>query len=353
MDEKSKKGNNAKHSSGHAGRSKRAKRRGGGIGPDGKSLAPAIAITAVVVILLFVAIYFGTVEGWFSGKTDPASVDATVPPEYTPAPAAATSKPISALNDKTLTTLVIDVGQGSCCLLMSPNGKTVLIDSGPAGSFNKVKAELEAQGVERLDAVFATAADDAYIGAMADIVREYRIGAFYVSPAVVSCGRYTGLLGLLDEKGVEAQEVWADEPNLINWDKSCEITVLAPIKGAGEEPEYEDCIVLRVSHKGHSVLFASELTAEAETLVLSEFTADKFRSTVLCVASNGAEGSTESAFLDRVSPKYAVISVGKGVSGCPSGDVLSRLNARGVTVLRTDKNGTVSIVIDGNGIKVK
>ena len=189
--------NKSKLSSGHSGRSKRSKRRGGGIGADGKSIAPAI-ITAVVVILLFVAIYFGTVEGWFTGNTDPASVDATVPPEYTSAPAAATAKPISILNDKTLTTLVIDVGQGSCSLLMSPNGKTMLVDSGSAESFNKVKAELDAQGIERLDAVFATAADDAYIGAMASIVRGYEIGTFYVSPAVVSCGRYTELIELLE-----------------------------------------------------------------------------------------------------------------------------------------------------------
>ena len=291
-------------------------------------------------------------EGWFSGKSDPASVDATLPPELTPVPAASTSKPISALNDKTLTTLVIDVGQGSCSLLMSPNGKTMLIDSGDADHYTAVVSVLEEQGVKKLDTVFATAAEDKYIGAMMNIVNDYEIGTFYVCPSVVSCGSYSELLGLLEEKKIKVQQVWADTPNAIKWDKSCDIEVLAPIKGSGQSPEYPDCTVLRVSHKGCSILFAGALSGNGEDLLVTGSAANQIKSNVLCVAENGADGSTGSRFLGSVSPKYAIISAGAG-SGCPADAVLARLNSRGINIFRTDKSGTVSIVIDENGIKFK
>ena len=68
---------------------------------------------------------------------------------------------------------------------------------------------------------------------------------------------------------------------------------------------------------------------------------------VLKVAHHGSETGTSFQLLKAVSPKYAVISVGADNSyGHPSDEVLDRLNGWGMTVYRTDCNGTVSFLMD-------
>ena len=57
------------------------------------------------------------------------------------------------------------------------------------------------------------------------------------------------------------------------------------------------------------------------------------------------------AFLDKVNPKYAVISVGKGNSyGHPHKSTMEKLQAKGIKVYRTDEKGTIVATSNGNDI---
>lgn len=77
---------------------------------------------------------------------------------------------------------------------------------------------------------------------------------------------------------------------------------------------------------------------------------------VLKVGHHGSNTSTSEAFLERVDPTYAVISVGEGNSyGHPHAETLEKLEAQGCKVCRTDTDGTVVVTsngqrfLDGNG----
>ena len=75
---------------------------------------------------------------------------------------------------------------------------------------------------------------------------------------------------------------------------------------------------------------------------------------VLKVGHHGSDSSTTPAFLDTVSPEYAVIMVGEGNDyGHPHKVTLDKLKAAGVKVYRTDLNGTVTFVSDGSKLSVK
>ena len=315
------------------------RRRGGGIGRDGKPVAPAI-ITAVAVILLFTAIYFGTVEGWFGCSTeDPASIDATIPPEVTPLPAMTTALPIDALNDKTLTVYAADVGQGDCTLLMSPNGKTMLVDSGDEAHYEDVSAMLFRFGIKKLDVVVAASAGEGSIGAMARLIADHEIGSFYACSGLEQAGEYAPIAEALQSRGVTARAVSSGS---IGWDKSC------PTEAYLVQGEEHPCLALRVTHSGYSLLLAGGVGPDSEAQLAA---CSGIKSEVLFVGANGGEGSASSALLSAVSPTCAVISAGG--AGRPSNDALSRLNARGVKLYRTDKNGAVTIVIDKDGIRFK
>jgi competence protein ComEC len=74
---------------------------------------------------------------------------------------------------------------------------------------------------------------------------------------------------------------------------------------------------------------------------------------VLKVAHHGSKTATSREFLKKVRPKLAVISVGKDRFGHPSDEVLKRLKILGIKTLRTDKNGEIEIVTDGDSKKMK
>ena len=72
---------------------------------------------------------------------------------------------------------------------------------------------------------------------------------------------------------------------------------------------------------------------------------------VLKAGHHGSSTSTCGSFLDAVDPDYAVISCGKDNSyGHPHQETLDRLHAAGVSVFRTDEQGTVIAVSDGASI---
>lgn len=72
---------------------------------------------------------------------------------------------------------------------------------------------------------------------------------------------------------------------------------------------------------------------------------------VLKVGHHGSDTSTSYPFLREVMPEYAVISCGKGNSyGHPTEEVLSRLRDADVKVYRTDLQGDIIAVSDGENI---
>lgn len=72
---------------------------------------------------------------------------------------------------------------------------------------------------------------------------------------------------------------------------------------------------------------------------------------VLKVGHHGSHSSTTQAFLDKVNPKYAVISCEKGNDyGHPHEETLDKLNAKNINVFRTDLEGTVIATSDGTNI---
>jgi competence protein ComEC len=77
------------------------------------------------------------------------------------------------------------------------------------------------------------------------------------------------------------------------------------------------------------------------------------RADVLKVGHHGSGTSSSALFLDAVSPRLALVSVGRGnMYALPSGAVMNTLVARGVDVLRTDQLGTIVVRTDGRCITV-
>jgi len=72
------------------------------------------------------------------------------------------------------------------------------------------------------------------------------------------------------------------------------------------------------------------------------------------VGHHGSKYSSGDAFLDEVAASTAVISVGKNNRyGHPTDEALGRLQAHGAKIYRTDMDGAVIFVSDGESFSLK
>ena len=113
----------------------------------------------------------------------------------------------------------------------------------------------------------------------------------------------------------------------------------------------EQSVVLRLEYGGFSALLTGDIGSKSEEVLIKsgvDLTSD-----ILKVGHHGSRYSSTEEFLKAVNPKLAIVSVGKNNYGHPTGEVLKRLEQVGARVLRTDEEGNIEIVSDGERVWVR
>jgi competence protein ComEC len=144
-------------------------------------------------------------------------------------------------------------------------------------------------------------------------------------------------------------------PKEIKLGENMSLNILYPlysIEGETVEELNNSSIVSKLMYGNTSFLFTGDMQMDAELDLLEQqvdVSAD-----VLKVAHHGSKYSTLQGFLSAVSPKNAVISVGKQNDfGHPHYLILNRLGSNEIETLRTDELGTIAIQSDGEKFWVK
>lgn len=241
-----------------------------------------------------------------------------------------------------------DVGQGSSALLQLPNRKNVLIDGGPREDGPQRVAELRRLGVEELDAVVVSHADEDHAGGLVDVVGSMPVYAVYDSGYPNPTETYALLLATIDFSGARYVETRTGER--IDLDPDVSMQFVYP--DALEEGTDESSLALRVDYRQFAAQFTGDLSFEEEENLLTSGRLSPV--TLLEVGHHGSATSSSSTFLSALSPEIGVIQVGEGNPyGHPAQATLSRLSAAGVDVYRTDVQGEITIITDGESYKVK
>lgn len=101
------------------------------------------------------------------------------------------------------------------------------------------------------------------------------------------------------------------------------------------------------------MLFVGDIEKEAEQELIKMYKKNTLKSTVLKIAHHGSKTSSTQAFLETVTPKIALIGVGKdNMFGHPNEELLERLEKLSIRQYRTDLNGEITIIVTKNGIKI-
>lgn len=242
----------------------------------------------------------------------------------------------------------IDVGQADSILIQSPGNKVMLIDAGNNSDGTSVVSYLKSQGVNRIDVLIGTHPHEDHIGGMDNVVNSFDIGSIYMPRASSTSKTFEDLLNAIKGKGLKVTTAVGGIS--IDFDSGVKTDILAP-NGTSYDDLNNYSSVIKMTFGNTSYLFTGDAENISEQEMLSK--GYNLQADVLKVGHHGSSYSTTSAFLKSVSPKYAVISVGKGNSyGHPSAETINRLNASNIQIYRTDEAGTIIITSDGKSISI-
>lgn len=307
-------------------------------------------IAFLITLLVIAAVYFFAPDV----LVDLGLIEPVAGFSRTPDPTAAAPEQSFAGAEGELRAIIIDVGQGDSILLISPSGKTMLVDAGESGSFENIDALLTQKGIKELDAVVATHPHSDHIGGMTKIINNYIIHDFYLPNIEHTTSTFSNMLEALSEHGVKVHKAQGGKDALISWDADVEVRILSPLAGG----DYGDdlnawSVILRVKFGDTAILLTGDAEASTEAFALENLPASYFKANVLKLGHHGSSTSTSETFLDAVSPQIAIASLGKDNDyGHPHEETLSLLKRFNIPLYRTDENGTIEVILDGSKASV-
>jgi len=260
---------------------------------------------------------------------------------------------------------VLDVGQGDSLLVVSPGGKTLLIDGGGAFSGfpgreehngvdpgeEAVSPYLWSRGFQKLDVVALTHAHQDHLGGLTAILENFRVGRLWIGREVSS-------------QALERLEAVARQQNIpIEYELRGKLFVWDGVEGNFLWPKVSaetnvpannnDSLVLTLKFGNKTILLPGDAEKQVEREILSENDEKTMHAAVLKIGHHGSKNSTTPEFLAAVQPRIGIISAGEdNPYGHPSAELLERLASAGVRVLRTDRDGAVHVLTDGNRLEV-
>jgi competence protein ComEC len=249
----------------------------------------------------------------------------------------------------------IDVGQGDSLLLITPDGKTMLVDGGGFGGGphqapqdydigeEVVSQVLWSRGIRRLDVVALSHAHSDHMGGLPTVLRNFHPTELWVGNNPPS-DAYKALLDEAEALHVRVRSLRAGDALSFG---SAQVSVLAPFRDyqPGAEPGNNDSLVLHVAYGATSVLLEGDAEAPVEDAMLAE---PGLASTLLKIGHHGSVTSTRPEFLARVAPQWAVISCGlRNRYGHPRAEILKELQTARIGTFSTDIDGASCFRLDG------
>ncbi|MGD0998587.1 MAG: ComEC/Rec2 family competence protein, partial [Thermoleophilia bacterium] len=239
------------------------------------------------------------------------------------------------------TLVVLSVGEGAAALLQEPRGPTVLIDAGPT----PLAACLRRHGVRRIDLLVLSHGHADHTAGLSDVLGQIPIAEALVPQPVVPSAALNRVVAELRSARVPVQACTTRLS--IPIDDGRLTVVPTGMSGGHDNQDENDCaLVVVVTLDGQSVLLPGDAETEAlEPLGLGPCA-------IVELPHHGSSGGLDDRLLGELEPRLALVSVGPNTFGHPTASMLTLMADHGVPLLRTDRNGDVTLTAGPNGLTV-
>lgn len=238
----------------------------------------------------------------------------------------------------------IDVGQGDATLIKCGD-KAMLIDAGENDKGSQVWSYLKSQNITKLDYVIGTHPDSDHIGGLDVIIYKFDCENVFMSSYKKDTKTYDDVIQAAKSKNYKIKNPKSGETYELG---AATFTIVAP------NDKYDDAnnasIGIYLEHGDISYLFTGDAEYEAELDMVDNglnIDADVYKA-----GHHGSRTSSCDELLEKVTPKYVVVSCGEDNSyGHPHAAILNYCRINKIPLYRTDKQGTIVLKSDGKNIE--
>ena len=273
----------------------------------------------------------------------------------------------SRFNDGKFHVVFCDVGQGDAIFIRTPKGSDVLIDGGPDDSVLSCLSSNMPFWDRDLELVILTHPHADHLNGLISVLGHYKVDLFATEMIKNNTGGFSRLMEKIKDENIKIRYVYAGDRFVFK--DGVVLKIAGPSKEfikktspggvIGERKEFAS-VVSFIKYKGFEVLLTgdSQATELKDSLRLVSLAQGKI--SILQVPHHGSKTGLTSEILDSIKPELAVISVGKNNYGHPAASILkilgegdinppakASLKAMRAGILRTDRDGEIEIVSDG------
>ena len=237
----------------------------------------------------------------------------------------------------------LDVGQGDSSLIIY-NDNVVMNDTGGTSNYNVSSGcikLLKSLGYSHIDYLILTHGDFDHMG---DII--YLINNYKVKNVVLNNDSFneleTNLIKELKKKKIKYYQNVEKIPISNN--------IITILNTEEYDNENDNSNVIYIELNNYNFMFMGDAGVDKEKDILERHNISNID--VLKVDHHGRKTSSSKSFINKINPKYSIISVGKNNRyGHPNKEVLNNLDHS--KIYRTDEDGSIIFKIKNNKLKIE
>lgn len=242
-----------------------------------------------------------------------------------------------------LTAYFLDVGQGDCVVLVTPEKQIVVYDTGGLLGLDTGKSIvapfLRSLGTDKVDKLILSHYDYDHVGGAVGLLQQTRVQELVLPQEIIDENNFQLAANIVQAaENIGTKIIFAEQVKCCQLDDASTMNLLVPTCGEKFVTGNDASTIALVQNIYGSILLTGDLSSEKEELL------DVGQVTVFKAGHHGSKNSNSTKFLQQIRPQLTVISCGlTNRYGHPHAETLERLANSGSTILRTDLQGCVKI----------
>lgn len=243
-----------------------------------------------------------------------------------------------------------DIGQGDSEYIKTPSGQDILIDGGPDSSILDELGKVMDFGDRQINLVILSHPHADHLTGLVEVLTRYKVDEIWETGVEYPSATYDLWREKISTQKIPDKIVKAGDTKEFGEVKILVLYPLSSLQNQTIDNLNNASVVNQLDYQKFSVLFTGDAEKEVQQKLLNQ----NIFATVLKVAHHGSTNGLTEDFLKVVRPSVAIIEVGKdNTYGHPASSTIKLLKNYAVRIFRTDQNGTIEILSDGEGYTVK